>query len=181
MREIILITSMWIVSVCTFISYVPQLFKLIKTKKSEDLSVTSWVLWTLSAVCNMIYSIALLRTELILASLIELTFTMLTLILSIVYKNNKQTVELLGVELDYKEDYEYIALIGIVSNWYANKDAIEIIAKECNSIGVLTVLKNNKDIPAAIREVAEHRISDLSYNHLDKVSYVSGDWTLDNL
>lgn len=116
MREIVLITSMWIVSVCTFISYVPQLFKLIKTKKSEDLSVPSWILWTLSAICNMIYSIALLRTELILASLIELSLNMLTLILSIVYKNNKQTVELLGVELDYKEDYEYIALIGIVSN-----------------------------------------------------------------
>ena len=33
-----------IVSLCTMISYLPQTIKLIKTKKSSDLSINSWIL-----------------------------------------------------------------------------------------------------------------------------------------
>lgn len=33
-----------IVSLCTMISYLPQTIKLIRTKKSSDLSIKSWVL-----------------------------------------------------------------------------------------------------------------------------------------
>ena len=177
MQEIILIVTMWIVTICTYISYIPQIYKLVKTKKSDDLSIPSWILWTLSAVCNTIYSIIILRVELIVASVSELLLIIVTLILSLAFRNNKRTVSLLGVELDYKEDYEYIALQGIVSNWYANKEAIRIIANECNSEGVLITIKNNKDIPKEIREVAEQRISDLNYKWLEKIPYVSGDWT----
>ena len=39
MREMILQITMW-----TYISYVPQIIKLIKTKKADDLSIASWVL-----------------------------------------------------------------------------------------------------------------------------------------
>ena len=177
MQETILLMTMWIVTICTYISYVPQLYKLVKTKKSEDLSIPSWVLWTLSAVCNTVYSIVLLRMELIIASVSELLLIVATLVLSLIYKNNKKTVTLLGVELDYKEDYEYITLLGIVANWYANKEAIEKIAKECTSEGVLVVIKNNEDIPIEIREIASQRISDLNYKWLERLPYVSGDWT----
>lgn len=45
-----------VVSVCTIISYLPQIVKLIRTKKSEDLSVQSWVLWVLSSLCYTIYA-----------------------------------------------------------------------------------------------------------------------------
>ena len=75
----------------------------------------------MSAVCNTVYSIVLLRIELIIASISELLLIATTLILSLVFKNNKRTVSLLGVELDYNEDYEYIALLGIVANWYSNQ------------------------------------------------------------
>lgn len=44
MREMILQITMWIVIICTYISYVPQIIKLIKTKKADDLSIASWVL-----------------------------------------------------------------------------------------------------------------------------------------
>ena len=44
MREIILQITMLIVIVCTYISYVPQIIKLIKTKSGDDLSITSWIL-----------------------------------------------------------------------------------------------------------------------------------------
>ena len=180
MKETILIATMWIVTICTYISYVPQIYKLIKTKKSDDLSIPSWVLWTLSAICNTVYSIVLLRAELIIASVSELLLIVATLILSLAFRNNKRTVSLLGVELDYNEDYEYIALQGIVANWYANQEAIRIIANECTSEGVLITIKNNKDIPVEIREMAAQRISYLNYKHLEKLPYVSGDWTKDN-
>lgn len=38
-----------IVSICTFISYFPQTIKLLKTKKSSDLSIQSWILWVTSS------------------------------------------------------------------------------------------------------------------------------------
>lgn len=71
MKEIILQITMWIVIICTYISYVPQIIKLIKTKEAEDLSITSWILWTLSAVADLIYSIILARVELIISSISE--------------------------------------------------------------------------------------------------------------
>ena len=46
-----------IVSICTFISYFPQTIKLIKTKKSNDLSIQSWILWVTSSLAYTIYAV----------------------------------------------------------------------------------------------------------------------------
>ena len=46
-----------IVSLCTFISYFQQTIKLIKTKKSEDLSIKSWILWVTSSLAYTLYAI----------------------------------------------------------------------------------------------------------------------------
>ena len=46
-----------IVSICTFISYFPQTIKLLKTKKSEDLSLHSWILWVISSVSYTLYAL----------------------------------------------------------------------------------------------------------------------------
>lgn len=90
MRELVLNITMWIVTVCTYISYMPQIVKLLKTKKSEDLSVASWVLWTISAIANLVYSIVLGRVELIIASLSDFLLIALVLVLTVYYnyKNN---------------------------------------------------------------------------------------------
>ena len=48
---------MGIVSICTFISYFPQTVKLIKTKRSEDLSIQSWILWVVSSLSYTLYAI----------------------------------------------------------------------------------------------------------------------------
>lgn len=90
MRELVLNITMWIVTVCTYISYMPQIVKLLKTKRSEDLSVASWVLWTISAIANLVYSIVLGRVELIIASLSDFLLISLVLILTVYYnyKNN---------------------------------------------------------------------------------------------
>lgn len=90
MKELVLNITMWIVTVCTYISYMPQIIKLLKTKKSEDLSVASWVLWTISAIANLVYSIVLDRVELIIASLSDFLLIVLVLLLTVYYnyKNN---------------------------------------------------------------------------------------------
>lgn len=93
MKEIILQITMWIVIICTYISYVPQIIKLIKTKEADDLSIVSWVLWTLSAVANLIYSIILTRAELIISSVSEVGLMLAVLVLT-VYYNYKNSYHL---------------------------------------------------------------------------------------
>ena len=48
MREIVMQLLMWVVVICDYIAYIPQLHKLIKTKRSEDISRGSWILWTIN-------------------------------------------------------------------------------------------------------------------------------------
>lgn len=40
-----------IIGIFQLIAYVPQIVKLIKTKKSEDLSLSSWFLWLVVDAC----------------------------------------------------------------------------------------------------------------------------------
>lgn len=90
MKETILIITMWIVTICTYISYAPQIVKLVRTRKSEDLSIASWCLWSVSSFANLVYSIALGRWELIVASISEFLLILVTLVLTVWYnyKNN---------------------------------------------------------------------------------------------
>lgn len=90
MREIVLYTTMWIVTVCTYVSYLPQLYKLIKTKKAEDLSITSWISWMISSLANLIYSVLLGRFELIIASVSEFILISAVLFLTVYYTKSKR-------------------------------------------------------------------------------------------
>ena len=79
-----------IVSLCTMISYLPQTIKLIRTKKSNDLSVNSWILWVVSSLSYTLYAfICSKEFMLIFETSLELFFCLLILILAIKYKNNK--------------------------------------------------------------------------------------------
>ena len=78
-----------IVSICTFISYFPQTVKLIKTKKSNDLSIQSWILWVTSSLAYTIYAIIVSDDfMLIFETSLELAFCLIILILAIKYRNN---------------------------------------------------------------------------------------------
>lgn len=90
-REYALSITMIVVTICAFVSYIPQIVKTIKTKSSDDLSTCTWILWTLSSSCETIYSILLERPELIFASASELLLIIITLILSLVYKSKPET------------------------------------------------------------------------------------------
>lgn len=87
MRDTAIYISAVIVTITTYISYVPQIYKLFVTKKSEDISIASWVLWTISAVSNTVYSILLMRVELMIASVSEMVLIAIILILTYIYRN----------------------------------------------------------------------------------------------
>jgi len=79
-----------IVSVCTFISYFPQIVKCLKTRQAEDLSIWSWILWVISSVSYTLY--ALLCTDsfmLIFETCLELFFCLLILFLVIIYRTKR--------------------------------------------------------------------------------------------
>ena len=76
-----------IVSLCTLISYLPQAIKLIKTKKSNDLSTTSWIIWVVSSFSYLLYAF-LCSNEFMLKfeTVLEFSFCLLILILTIYYR-----------------------------------------------------------------------------------------------
>ena len=79
-----------IVTMCTMISYLPQTVKLIKTKKSNDLSLKSWILWVVSSLSYTLY--ALLCSDegmLLVETSVEFFFCLLILSLAVKYRKNK--------------------------------------------------------------------------------------------
>ncbi len=79
-----------IVSICTMISYLPQTIKLIKTKKSSDLSINSWILWVVSSFSYTLYAVLCSKEfMLIFETSLELFFCLLILLLAVKYRNNK--------------------------------------------------------------------------------------------
>ena len=79
-----------IVTMCTMISYIPQAIKLVKTKKSNDLSLKSWILWVVSSLSYTLY--ALLCSDevmLLVETSVESFFCLLILSLAVKYRKNK--------------------------------------------------------------------------------------------
>ena len=79
-----------IVSMCTFSSYFPQIIKLVKTRKSEDLSIQSWMLWVLSSFSYTLYAVIVSKDfMLVFETSLELTFCVIILLLAIKYKKKE--------------------------------------------------------------------------------------------
>lgn len=79
-----------IVSVCTFFSYFPQIVKCLKTRKSEDLSIWSWVLWVVSSLAYTLYACFCQDTfMLIFETSLELVFCIIILICAIVFRKRE--------------------------------------------------------------------------------------------
>ena len=78
-----------IVSLCTLISYLPQAIKLYKTKSSNDLSTTSWIVWVVSSFSYSLYAF-LYSDEFMLKfeTTLEFSFCLLILLLTLKYRNN---------------------------------------------------------------------------------------------
>lgn len=52
MKEDIMVLLMGTITICSYVGYVPQIVKLIKTKTSEGISVFSWAIWLISLSCG---------------------------------------------------------------------------------------------------------------------------------
>lgn len=78
-----------IVSICTFISYFPQIVKCLKTKQAEDLSIWSWILWVMSSLAYTLYAIICTNSfMLIFETALELSFCLIILICAIIFRKN---------------------------------------------------------------------------------------------
>ena len=79
-----------IVTICTVISYLPQAIKLLRTKSSSDISVTSWILWVVSSFSYTLYAFIVSKDfMLIVETYIEFMFCLIILSLSLEYKIRK--------------------------------------------------------------------------------------------
>lgn len=96
---------MWVVTICDYIAYIPQLHKLVKTKKSEDIAGGSWILWTVSSACDVTYSILLGRYELVVAAVSGLLLNSLVFILAFHYNkvNNGKADILTETDEEFKD------------------------------------------------------------------------------
>lgn len=79
-----------LILICTIISvnaYIPQIMRLVKTKSSDDISVSSWVMWIVSYGCYLAY--VLLRgmdIGIVFLVTLELAFTVIITSLTIRYR-----------------------------------------------------------------------------------------------
>lgn len=81
--EIILLT---IIQICTFACYFPQIIKTIRTKKSEDVAISSWSISMISALSYTIYGVIINDTFIILTCATEVLLAIVSVIVLIKYR-----------------------------------------------------------------------------------------------
>lgn len=76
-----------IVSICTLISYGPQITQLLISKSSEDLSISSWVVGTVSYLAYVLYAYFCTNDNMLkFTSMLELVLSCMVLILIIFFR-----------------------------------------------------------------------------------------------
>lgn len=90
MREIIMNFCGYATAVLNMISYLPQIIKILKTRHADDVSVSSWVLWVLSAVIWMIYAVLDGGIGILIAQFSELVLTTAVFVLTLKYKDSRK-------------------------------------------------------------------------------------------
>jgi len=82
-----LITSIGLLAAClTTFSSLPQLIKIFKTKKTQDISLLTYILVTTGVATWLTYGILIIDIPLIFANFISLIFVFTILIFKIIYK-----------------------------------------------------------------------------------------------
>lgn len=77
-------------AILNMISYLPQIIKILKTRHADDVSVSSWVLWVLSAVIWMIYAVLDGGIGILIAQFFELVLTTAVFVLTLKYKDSRK-------------------------------------------------------------------------------------------
>ena len=77
------------ISTCSFISYLPQIIKTINTHSSEDISISSWAINSVSMAAYVVYAFFISKDlMLVFATGCEFIFTATILVLAIKYRNS---------------------------------------------------------------------------------------------
>ena len=97
MKYAIALALLGIYTIAQSVAYIPQIYKLFKTKKADDLSLPSWLIWFVSDFSYLGY--VLLETPeigLICATLWDIVLILITFVLTLHYqkaKKNRQAGE----------------------------------------------------------------------------------------
>ena len=76
------------VTIQGFISYMPQISKIIKTRSSRDISISTWLMWFISSTIYLVYLLLDgVGIWLILAQLLEVILIAVTLFVVVLYKS----------------------------------------------------------------------------------------------
>lgn len=76
-----------IVSICTLISYGPQITQLIISKSSDDLSISSWVVGTISYLAYVLYAYLCTTDNMLkFTAMLELVLSCMVLILIVFFR-----------------------------------------------------------------------------------------------
>ena len=164
MMELVLYLLMVGTTLTMYISYVPQIVKIIKTKKSDDISATSWVLWVTATTLDVIYAILLRRPELMLASISEWVLNATVLLLCIKYRSKRNEVNLLGFEFDVTSHERHILRYLIRSYSTTSEQLREIIRKVDDPAVIVQILALSSDDPRATDDV--RRLAQAKYTKL---------------
>lgn len=75
------------ITIAGFISYLPQIIRMIKTKSSEDISISTWLIWAMNSTLYLIYmQLSEVTIWLILSQVAEVVLIGLTTILVVVFR-----------------------------------------------------------------------------------------------
>ena len=91
LKEIILLY----ITITGFISYVPQIARLIKTKSADDCSISTWLMWVVNASLYLLYlylenvNIWLKLTQLVEVVLISITALLIIVLRLIEYRRKR--------------------------------------------------------------------------------------------
>lgn len=81
------IVIMTVITVLSTYGYVPQIIKMWKTKRSEDISDNSWWLYTIASILSVIYFLVYNRDWIVIVEgIVELLLNTITLGMSLYYK-----------------------------------------------------------------------------------------------
>lgn len=76
----------FLAAICTTASFVPQAIKIIKTKRTQDISLVMYVVFNTGLFLWLAYGILLGEAPIIISNVVTLIFTLIILVLKIRYK-----------------------------------------------------------------------------------------------
>lgn len=69
----------------TTLAFLPQVIKVIKTKKTEDISLVMYIIFTVGVALWLVYGIMLLSLPIIIANSLTLVLASIILVMKIIY------------------------------------------------------------------------------------------------